>query len=281
MPCTGTLILYVLNFSQKKTISNNVIRTTTTFNPHVHNIDTQNGEDSIVAHHIPAPSTTIKPPSSRCSTYERASFTDEICLGEDRQVYFEHTHNYTCLLRGTYLQRTRARGGPLCVCRTGWYGPECSMPEVVFRSEDYPRQYATSIAKPPRRMIYAMPFNNEFDLLEAKVITLLDVVDLFIIVESNYTAAGNPKDTALLNRFQAGFLSEYLLSRVLYLPLSYFPSYAYANGWIIDALLRNHVGEQGLDKILDLRDDDILVMQDTDELPLPETLLFLKVNIAL
>ncbi len=35
-----------------------------------------------------------------------------------------------------------------------------------------------------------MPFNHEFDLLDVKVNELSSVVDLFVILESNYTAAG-------------------------------------------------------------------------------------------
>ena len=41
-----------------------------------------------------------------------------------------------------------------------------------------------------RRIVYAMPFNHEFDLLDVKVNELSSVVDLFVILESNYTAAG-------------------------------------------------------------------------------------------
>ncbi len=42
----------------------------------------------------------------------------------------------------------------------------------------------------PRRVIYAMPMNHEFALVEAKVEELSDVVDVFVLLESNYTAAG-------------------------------------------------------------------------------------------
>ena len=212
-----------------------------------------------------------------CTKYERISFLDPICLGNDSRIYFESTSNFTCLLEGSDLVATRVQGGPLCVCKPGWHGAECSMPDVVYRSEDFPRQYGISVAATPRRLIYAMPFNNEFDLLEAKIMALIDIVDLFIIVESNYTAAGKPKDCALLNRLNSGFLSQYHSKQILYVPLYYFPTLAYANGWIIDALLRNQIAEEGLNRIYDLRDDDVIVIQDADELPLPETLMFLKV----
>ena len=41
-----------------------------------------------------------------------------------------------------------------------------------------------------RRIIYAMPVNHEFDLVEVKVNELASVVDVFVVLESNVTAAG-------------------------------------------------------------------------------------------
>ncbi len=49
----------------------------------------------------------------------------------------------------------------------------------------------------PRRIIYAMPVNHEFDLVEAKVNELGSDVDVFLLLESNYTAAGS---TSFLSR---------------------------------------------------------------------------------
>ena len=48
----------------------------------------------------------------------------------------------------------------------------------------------------------------------------------------------------------------------------------------MDSLLRNHIGDVILqrDVIRDVRQDDVMIMHDADELPVREALLFLKVG---
>ena len=48
----------------------------------------------------------------------------------------------------------------------------------------------------------------------------------------------------------------------------------------MDSLLRNHIGDVILqrDVIRDVRQDDVMIMHDADELPGREALLFLKVG---
>jgi len=55
-----------------------------------------------------------------------------------------------------------------------------------------------------RRVINAFPFNIEFDMLELRFAELSDVVDVFLILESNYTAYGTPKSLHLLDRLRTG-----------------------------------------------------------------------------
>ena len=194
---------------------------------------------TVSTHNIPK----LKALKHPCLMNKNRKSMDKICLEEDHNKYFERTVNFTCLLEGSNMTATRIRGGPLCICLNGWYGSECSIPDVVYKSNTYPHKYAVKPVDIPRRIIYAMPFNNEFDLFEAKIMMLYDIVDLFIILESNYTAAGMPKDYALLSKLENGYLgTPYQRKRILYIKLEYFPKEAYANGWIIDALLRNHIG---------------------------------------
>ena len=151
------------------------------------------------------------------------------------------------------------------------------MPRVVHTSE-YPRDtYAHSVADPPRRVINVLPFTHEFHLLETRVNVYADVVDLYVIVESNYTASGVPRDRLLLQRLQEGFLKQFQ-HKILYVPLGYFPRNARYNGWIMDALLRNYAAQQGLSRIKNLEENDVIVLNDADELPVREALLFLKVH---
>ena len=153
----------------------------------------------------------------------------------------------------------------------------CSMPKVVYNSE-FPRDtYAHSVANLPRRIINAFPFTQEFHLLEARLHEYKDVVDLYVILESNYTAAGFPRKRLLLERLSEGYLQEFQ-NRILYVSLGYFPRNARYNGWIVDALLRDYIASEGLSRIKNLKESDVIVLNDADELPVRESLLFLKLH---
>ena len=201
--------------------------------------------------------------------------TKNYCLqSESQEKYFEKIGaNTFCLKEGMDFL---IKNGTQCHCKLRWHGQSCSMHDVVYTSE-YPRDvYAFLIASEPKRIINALPFTHEFDLLEARMHELADVVDLFLIVESNYTAAGHPRPRLLQNKLNQGYLQEFHY-KILYVPLGYFPQKGYYNGWIMDALLRNYAAE-GLKQIQNLKENDILVINDADELPKRETLLFLKLH---
>ena len=76
-----------------------------------------------------------------------------------------------------------------------------------------------------------------------------------------------------------GFLRDFH-PKILYLQLTHFPREARRDGWVMDSLLRNHIGDVILqrDVIHDIRQDDVMIMHDADELPVREALLFLKVG---
>ena len=196
---------------------------------------------------------------------------------DDPQEYFKKFQgSFRCFLEGTDTAFMTWKDAIECKCRTDWHGAACSIPEHVFNS-DYPHEYALLVRRgKSRRIVYGMPFLNEFDLLDAKVHMLYDVVDVFILLESNYTAAGKPNERRLLKKLKAGFLEEFQ-DKILYLKMDEFPRSAYTNGWIIDKLLRTRIGQAALSG-LELSDDDLLIVTDVDEMPQKETLLFLKLH---
>ncbi len=89
------------------------------------------------------------------------------------------------------------------------------------------------LRKQPRRVILAAPFNHEFDWLEAKFAQLGDAVDLFMILESNLTAGGDPKELSLLNKLRLGYLKQYH-SKLVYIYQDYFPPGYIEDGWKAD-----------------------------------------------
>ena len=58
--------------------------------------------------------------------------------------------------------------------------------------------------------------------------------------------------------------------------LPYFADKGKDNGWYADAFIRMYLSKMGLNLISNQKDDDLFLLLDADELPLPEILLFLK-----
>jgi hypothetical protein len=54
------------------------------------------------------------------------------------------------------------------------------------------------------RLVVMMPFNNEFDVLEAHLHELVDVADVFIVAEASKTHQGDPKPLHLVDRLRSG-----------------------------------------------------------------------------
>ena len=118
--------------------------------------------------------------------------------------------------------------------------------------------------------------NHEFEMLEARVKMLEDVVDVYLLLESNYTAYGSGKELLFLDKFRAGWLAEYQ-DKIQYVFLSFFHEAAKKNGWFADSYLRLFLGQEGMKMVENARDDDVFLLLDADELPTPESLIFLKV----
>jgi Glycosyltransferase family 17 len=183
------------------------------------------------------------------------------------------THgNVTCFRQGTLS------GAPVngtCHCKSTWHGPACSFPSVLYRSVTPWRMDKLTLRHTARRVVHAFPFNIEFDMLELRFAELADVVDVFIVVESNFTAYGMPKPLRLLQRLRNGTYSH-VHSKLIYVSLDVFPRQAHKDGWIIDRLMRNYIGTHGIPRIKGLNSDDLFVLTDADEIPCREAITFLK-----
>jgi beta-1,4-mannosyl-glycoprotein beta-1,4-N-acetylglucosaminyltransferase len=204
---------------------------------------------------------------------ESQSYHREIfCLQDNVNVsqIFMPSKYGLCYLEGAYYSHAEEE----CKCREGWYGQYCSMPEAVEKS-NYPQEYGTAIRLMPRRVIYAFPFTFEFEMLEARVAELSAVVDVFVILESNFTASGKNKPLYLEQNLQKGYLSSYQ-HKMLVLNMDHFPEAGRRNGWAVDESLRQYLGEQIFKRIPNLRPDDIVIINDADELLTWPPIFFLK-----
>jgi beta-1,4-mannosyl-glycoprotein beta-1,4-N-acetylglucosaminyltransferase len=126
-----------------------------------------------------------------------------------------------------------------------------------------------------RKVIDSFMFYNEFDMLKLRLNYLNDVVDHFIICESNYTFSGKPKPYYLdeiLNEFPKDIVSK--IVRVKFEPDTSqfnFPEEVEFfdpknDNWIFENQQRDYISKN----LLNFSPDDIFMISDTDEIPSKE-----------
>ncbi|KAK2817406.1 hypothetical protein Q5P01_025597 [Channa striata] len=170
----------------------------------------------------------------------------------------------------------KSRGKRLvkCVCRPGWHGPYCGVPTMVYHS-NLPTKERLTPRETPRRVINAININHEFDLLHVRFHELAQAVDLFLVCESNFTAYGEKRPLSFLRMLLNGTY-DYIRHKILYVFLDHFPEGGRQDGWIADDYLRTFLTRNGMSRIVGVRPDDVFVINDADEIPAHEGLLFLK-----
>ncbi|EEC01072.1 beta-1,4-mannosyl-glycoprotein beta-1,4-N-acetylglucosaminyl-transferase, putative [Ixodes scapularis] len=164
-----------------------------------------------------------------------------------------------------------------CVCLQGWNGDTCSVPQVLWMDRGVRRWYAQGIIKRrprPRMIINLFMFNHEIDMLDIRIHVLGDAVDYYVVCESNYTFFGSPKQLYLSSNLSAGFLSEHRHKIVLL--RSGFNYAIDKDHWAPENNLRSLLWKEGRHRFQNLRDDDLLMLNDADEIPSRELMLFLK-----
>ncbi|XP_075554772.1 beta-1,4-mannosyl-glycoprotein 4-beta-N-acetylglucosaminyltransferase-like isoform X1 [Dermacentor variabilis] len=164
-----------------------------------------------------------------------------------------------------------------CVCKKGWNGIDCSIPDAVWLTQSFKIWYSNGIIRRrsrPRRIISGLVFNHELDLLEIRVKELGDAVDYYLVVESTYTYSGVEKPLHLRSNLSAGFLREYAHKIV---PISVdFYNYDGGDPWGPENYFRTSVWYEGHRRLKSIRDDDLFIMSDADEIPSRDVVLFLK-----
>ncbi|KAG5278803.1 hypothetical protein AALO_G00102930 [Alosa alosa] len=161
-----------------------------------------------------------------------------------------------------------------CVCRPGWHGPYCGVPTMVYHS-NLPTKERLTPRETPRRVINAINVNHEFDLLHVRFHELASAVDLFLVCESNFTAYGDRRPLRFLRLLLNGTY-DYIRHKILYVFLDHFPDGGRQDGWIADDYLRTFLTRNGVSRVAGLRPDDVFLINDADEIPAREGILFLK-----
>ncbi|XP_037500362.1 beta-1,4-mannosyl-glycoprotein 4-beta-N-acetylglucosaminyltransferase [Rhipicephalus sanguineus] len=164
-----------------------------------------------------------------------------------------------------------------CVCKKGWHGRKCSIPDAVWFSEGFGEWYSQGLIRRrsrPRKVINGLVFNHELDLLEIRIKELGDAVDHYLVVESTYTYFGSEKPLYLRNNLSAGFLREHK-HKIVPIAVDFY-NYAEGDPWGPENYFRTSVWYEGHRRLKNIRDDDLFIMSDADEIPSRDVVLFLK-----
>ena len=122
-----------------------------------------------------------------------------------------------------------------------------------------------------KKIIDCFLFLNEYEILEGRLEYLYDVVDYFVIVESDMTYNGNQKNLNFIEN-----MSKYkkYLDKILYFPI-HFDSSSYkldvevnqldysTDHWQVEFNQRNHISTA----LKFFNDDDVVIISDLDEMP--------------
>ncbi len=105
----------------------------------------------------------------------------------------------------------------------------------------------------PRRIIHFFNVHHEFDHVEIQLAEHSDLVDVFVMAESNRTTSGEPNELVFLPKMKNEGLYKEFQSRIIHIitPSTDFPKddSGSGGGWITDAFIRNYLGEKGLARI--------------------------------
>ncbi|KAF2361003.1 hypothetical protein FHG87_008243 [Trinorchestia longiramus] len=171
-----------------------------------------------------------------------------------------------CIKEGSNIT---ASSGEKCVCKTGWGGRRCGLPQSVLSREwmTEPKLVAgLHVSKRPRRVVvFISDFFHDSRMLELNARILGDLVDVFVVGEEE--AKYEQRNQSLVHMLQNGFLQSYHnklvfvnITEPLLLP--------------IDKL--HFTVERGLELLSDLRTDDIFLFVSAEHVLSRDFVLFLK-----
>lgn len=183
------------------------------------------------------------------------------------------TNEDPCFSYGTSF----AEKNGTCVCLDGWFGKNCSVPEAIWTSPHFKAWYSKGLIRRrarPRSIINGFVINHEMDMLEIRVKELGDAVDYFLACESNYTYFGMPKPLHLRSNLSAGFLSEHR-HKIVTLVISVY-NVGDGSPWAPEDHFRSSIWKEGRHHFSNIREDDLFMITDADEIPRRDVMLFLK-----
>ena len=95
-------------------------------------------------------------------------------------IYRSLSGGLQCFTEGTDFTKS----ADSCICLPDYYGPDCGIPDAVWHGHYSNRKKEVGnlkARKVQRRIVHGVPVNHEFDFFEARLRTIGDVVDAFIV----------------------------------------------------------------------------------------------------
>lgn len=201
--------------------------------------------------------------------------------------FYATVNDLECFIDGTNFKLSSVARA--CVCNAKYRGDDCGIPVKIWEAQ-VESHYNTVTNKyirynweetlkrrkgNQRRLIHALPVNLELDLFETRIATLYDVVDVFLIGESNMTNSGGSRELSFHHLLSNGWLKPYH-DKIVYVFRGVPPPKGFDDGVYADAYMRFHLTRKGLMQLMDVQKDDLFIYTDGDELPSPEILQFFK-----
>ncbi|KAJ8895821.1 hypothetical protein PR048_001159 [Dryococelus australis] len=222
-------------------------------------------------------------PSVEQKVQKYFSESSSIVLPDSKQDSYFYTVNSTmCFILGTeldYMKRLSSLRSNVirCECKKGWHGPDCGLPEVMWRAfMASKRKILPRRRLRPRRVIFGFPVTGVETLLaEITLHELLEVVDLYVVCESNYTRFGKPKKLYFKNRLLKHFLKD-IEQKILYLSADIYNTHSNNSFEPHLEYLEKLVWSKSISAIENLHGEDLIIVMDSYEIPNAKAILFFK-----
>ncbi|XP_060819636.1 beta-1,4-mannosyl-glycoprotein 4-beta-N-acetylglucosaminyltransferase [Bombus pascuorum] len=195
------------------------------------------------------------------------TINEEVVLNEIKTFTLFEVYNHTiCWKHGVDDQKMRSSEDlQKCICIHGWHGSDCGQPEVVWRAIMASKQNVNlKHRKIARRIIHTF-FLHEHNSAIAEVIVeeLYNVVDLFVICDFS-----NAEDNFHHKLFKG--LLQQKQKKILYINIAtkmHKPS----------RIVSKYIWDKLKTVVRNLRDDDIYITTEPEQILNSRALMFLKV----
>ncbi|XP_050687782.1 beta-1,4-mannosyl-glycoprotein 4-beta-N-acetylglucosaminyltransferase-like [Eriocheir sinensis] len=180
--------------------------------------------------------------------------------------YYATFEKELCVREGSVVEESSESQ---CVCRLGWSGRRCGVPAVLRTARwlhDPKLTDTLQLRRRVKRVIMLLPLSHEYDIFEANVNGLRDVVDVFVIGEQSLNFSDHAS-LPLLDKLKNGWLGDHQ-DKFVYVPAR---DDAPRNASLIQGLVHD-----GLRLLSDMRPDDLLVLTSGEEIINRDVLVFLK-----